>query len=125
MGDADLVGCTILIVEKEPLIALDAQVALEDTGARVCVVDNVAVAVKVIEEDDFTAAMVDWQPGSDAHRIVARALKQKQVPYLFYATDAPDEVTTVRGAPVLLKPARREDIVKAVALLAGWSDKAT
>jgi DNA-binding response OmpR family regulator len=125
VDNADLAGCTILIVEKEPLIALDAQVALEDAGGRVCVVGNVADAVKAIEEEVFTAAVVDWRPGSDAHRIVARALKQKRVPYLFYATDAPNEVTTVRGAPIVLKPARREDIVKAVALLAGRLDKAT
>jgi hypothetical protein len=41
------------------------------------------------------------------------------VPFLFYSTQAPEDVTTVRGAPVVLKPGRPQEIVAAVALLTG------
>ena len=121
MGHVDLGKCAILVVEAEPLLALDVQQA----GAVVCVVGNAAAPTKVTEESRFAAAVVDWRPASDEHRIVARALKGEQVPFLFYATDAPEEVTTVRGAPVVLKPARREEIVGVVALLTGSCSRRT
>jgi hypothetical protein len=52
---------------------------------------------------------------------VARALKDKQVRFLFYATHPLEDVTTVRGAPIFLKPGRPEELVKALALLVGAS----
>jgi hypothetical protein len=68
---------------------------------------------------DFTAGVIDWHPASEDHRVVARALRQRGVRFLFYATNPPEDVTTVRGAPVFLKPAHPEEIVKALALLTG------
>ena len=53
---------------------------------------------------------------------MARALKQRKVRFLFYATNPPEDVTTVRGAPIFLKPAHPEEIVKALALLTGASN---
>ena len=46
-------------------------------------------------------------------------MKQRKVRFLFYATNPPEDVTTVRGAPIFLKPSRPEDIVQALALLTG------
>ena len=51
--------------------------------------------------------------------MVARALKDKQVRFIFYATHPPEDVTTVRGAPIFLKPGRPEEIVRALTLLVG------
>ena len=53
---------------------------------------------------------------------MARALKQRKVRFLFYATNPPEDVTTVRGAPTFLKPAHPQEIVKALALLTGASN---
>jgi DNA-binding response OmpR family regulator len=117
MDRADLAGQRILVVEAEPLIALDLQTALEQAGAEVVVAHNAAQALAGISEFDFAAAVVDWRPDSEDHRVVARALKEKQVRLLFYATHPPEDVTTVRGAPVYLKPGRPEEIAKALALL--------
>ena len=118
---ANLAGQTILVVEEQPLVALDLQAALEQAGAEVMVARNATEALARISEFDFAAAVVDWRPGSDDHRVVARALKQKQVRFLFYATHPPEDVTTVRGAPIFLKPGRPEEIVQALALLVGGS----
>jgi DNA-binding response OmpR family regulator len=107
------------VVEEQLLIALDLQRALEQSGAEVVVARNATEALARISESRFAAAVVDWRPGSDDHRVVARALKQKQVRFLFYATHPPEDVTTVRGAPIFLKPGRPEEIVKALALLTG------
>ena len=112
MDRANLAGQTILVVEGEPLIALDVRAALVEAR-------NAADALARIGEFNFAAAVVDWRPDSEDHRVVARALKQAQVRFLFYATHPPEDVTTVRGAPIFLKPGRPEEIVKALALLTG------
>ena len=52
--------------------------------------------------------------------MVARALKQKQVRFLFYATHPPEDVTTAWSAH-LPQAARLEKIVKVLALLVGAS----
>ena len=121
MKRANLDGQTILVVEEQPLVALDLQTALEQAGAKVMVARNATEALARISEFDFAAAVVDWHTDSQDHRVVARALKQEQVRFLFYATHPPEDVTTVRGAPIFLKPGRPEEIVQALALLTGTS----
>jgi|SRR5689334_10509334 DNA-binding response OmpR family regulator len=125
MKRANLAGQTILVVEQQPLIALDLQTALEQAGAEVMVARNATEALARISEFEFSAAVVDWHPDSEGHRVVARALKQGQVRFLFYATHPPENVTTVRGAPIFLKPGRPEEIVRALALLTGASGGAS
>jgi DNA-binding response OmpR family regulator len=121
MNHANLAGQTILVVEEQPLVALDLRAALEQAGAEVVEARHAAQALSRLGEFNFTAAVVDWRPDSEDHRVVARALKDKQVRFLFYATHPPEDVTTVRGAPIFLKPGRPEEIVKALALLVGAS----
>jgi CheY-like chemotaxis protein len=116
---ANLEGQRILVVEEQPLVALDLKLAFEQAGAEVVVAGNAAEALGRVSQFDFTAGVVDWRPQSDDHRVVARALKQRKVRFLFYATNPPEDVTTVRGAPVFLKPSRPADIVQALALLTG------
>jgi DNA-binding response OmpR family regulator len=119
MKGAKLVGRVILVAEDEPLIALDLRTALEAAGAKV-VRTTVGGAEEAIGRQDFSVAILDVRPGSNEHRAIARRLKKRGVPFLFYSTHAPEDVTTVRGAPVVLKPKQADEIIVAVArLLAG------
>jgi DNA-binding response OmpR family regulator len=102
--------------EDEPLIALDLRTALEAVGATV-VSTTARDAAYVAKQQSFSAAILDLRPGSSDHRPLARRLKDRGTPFLFYSTHPPEDVTTVRGAPVVLKPGRPEEIVTAVALL--------
>jgi DNA-binding response OmpR family regulator len=111
-----LIGRQILLVEEQPIIAIDVRSALEAAGARV-VWTTVRDAEKAVAREGFSAAVLDLRPGSNDHRPVARALRKRRIPFLFYSTHSPEDVTTVRGAPVLLKPAMPDDIVKALELL--------
>ena len=119
MDRADLTGQTILLVEEQPIIALDLQTALEDAGAKVVVARDAAEALTSIGKFTFTSAVLDLRPSSDEHRTIARALNKKRVRFLFHATQAPEDVTTVRGAPIFQKPTRSQDIVRALATLIG------
>ena len=118
MDRADLTGQTILLVEEQPIVALDLQAALEDAGAAVVVARDAAEALGHVGQQVFTSAVLDLRPSSDEHRAIARALKKKRIPFLFHATQPPEDVTTVRGAPIFQKPTRPQDIVKALGTLA-------
>lgn len=112
----DLVGRVVLVVEDEPLIALDLQTVLREAGATVICVST-RDAAQAAEQPDISAAVLDARPGSSEHRPIARRLKRRGIPFLFYATHEPEDVTTVRGSPIVLKPSRPEEIVAAVVKL--------
>jgi CheY-like chemotaxis protein len=116
MTGRGLAGRSILLVEEQAIVAIDVRSVLESAGATV-VWTTVRDAEDRVAQHGFSAAILDLRPGSNDHRPIARALRRRRIPFLFYSTHAPEDVTTVRGAPVLLKPARPEDIVKAVGLL--------
>lgn len=113
----ELTGYRILVVEEQPLVALDVQTALEAAGAEALVVGDTAGALAHIERSNLSAAILDLKPGSNEHRTIGRALNAKGVPFLFHSTALPVDVTTTRGAPVLLKPVQPGVVVKAVSLL--------
>ena len=119
MNRADLTGQTILLVEEQPIIALDLKTALEDAGAKVVIARDATEALDSIGRFVFTSAVLDLRPSSDDHRKIARALNKKGVRFVFHATQPPDDVTTVRGAPIFQKPTRAQDIVRALANLVG------
>jgi DNA-binding NarL/FixJ family response regulator len=62
----ELSGRTILVVEDEPLIALDLKTALEDAGAKVIQAADAASALPLAERRDLSAAIVDFWLGSDS-----------------------------------------------------------
>jgi CheY-like chemotaxis protein len=107
---ANLAGSTILVVEEYPLIALDLRAELEQVGAHVCLARTRDQALACIRESKVAAGVLDWRPGSDDHRMIARALKQKGVPFLFHTSHPPEDANTLRGAAVILKPERPETI---------------
>jgi CheY-like chemotaxis protein len=111
-------GVAILIVEDEPLIALDLQATLQAAGASVtcCKADD---AVARLGQHTFSAAVLDARPAPANTARSPGDFAMAGLPFLFYSTQAPDDVTTIRGAPVVLKPGRPQDIIAAVALLLG------
>jgi DNA-binding response OmpR family regulator len=115
-SSSELVGRVILVVEDEPLIALDLKTTLEAAGARV-ICERTKNAAQRSNGPDFSAAVLDVKPGTSDHRTIARQLKAGGVPFLFYSTHPPEDVTTVRGAPMVSKPERAETIVAALAQL--------
>jgi hypothetical protein len=80
-------------------------------------VTNARKAAQVAEPLDLSVAVSDARPGPSDHRPIARRLKRRGVPFLFYTTHPPADVTTVWGAPIVFKPERSEEIVTAVVRL--------
>jgi DNA-binding response OmpR family regulator len=110
-------GALILVVEDEPLIALDLSSSLRDAGAQVVQAANVESALAAIDAHRCSAAVVDYWLGYETGRAVARRLKEKHVPFLYYSGRALDDFTTGSGAPVISKPAGGREIVGMLRLL--------
>ena len=116
MSNAILHGRTILVVEDEPLITWELESILAAEGASVVGV-TMQEAEDCAKTREIAAAILDVQPGSDEHRRVARQLRKRGIPFLFHATHRPEDVTTIRGAPSVLKPSDPKDIILALSLL--------
>jgi DNA-binding response OmpR family regulator len=110
-----LSGRTVLIVEDEPLIALDLHAALRATGADLIAATRSAEALALIRRNDIHAAIVDVALGGEDCLAVCQALFHRRVPFLFYTGHG--DATALNAwpeAPLLLKPARHDDVVATV-----------
>jgi CheY-like chemotaxis protein len=118
-GYRPLSGQTILLVEADAALARSIRSGLEAAGAEVLAARDAAEALPRLAQFDFSAAVLDWLPGSSEHKAIARWLKEDGVRVVYHAEHPPEDVMTPRGAPVLPKPATAADVVNALALLIG------
>jgi DNA-binding response OmpR family regulator len=117
-GEHPLLGCVILIVEDEPLIALDLHAALHAAGAGIIAATNAQEALRLISRNDISAAVIDVRLGTQDSLKVCQALFHHRVPFLFYTAYADaDLVKAWPEVPVLLKPARSQEIVAGIEAL--------
>ena len=113
-------GKRVLILEDEPIIAIDLELELEDAGAVVARAETTAEARSVIREALPDAAVLDYSLMS--HRTaepVAEELDKRGAPYIFYSGDLDrhGEAISRFGRPVIAKPAPARDVLDALAKL--------
>ena len=80
-----LAGCSILLVENEPAIALSIADCLQDAGALVLTAWSTRDALRIAEDHHFSAAVLDLDLGGDDSTIVCQRLTARAVPFLFYS----------------------------------------
>ena len=79
-----LEGKRILIVEDEPLLAMDIAEQLEDAGAFVIgPAGNESAALSLIEQYRFDGALLDANLGGHPVGDIAASLKRKTIPFVF------------------------------------------
>ena len=83
--DRSLVGRTILIVEDEPLVALDVSRNLEDAGAQVLMARTLADALRKAEEPNLSAAVLDHGLSDGDTSSVCEVLKRRRIPFVLYS----------------------------------------
>ena len=110
-------GKSILVVEDEPLVALDVHAVLSATGASVISAASAGEATSLIGYAEVAAAIVDVQLGNEDAAEVCRLLAERQIPFVFYTGRSGASVLFAEwpGVRVLKKPARPADIVSALA----------
>ncbi len=81
---APITGKRILIVEDEPLVALQLQADLESAGLHVVgPVGSLAQGMAAATSEDFDAALVDVSLGQDISAPIADQLLLRRIPFAF------------------------------------------
>ena len=110
-----LLDHTVLIVEDEPLIALDLHAALSAEGAGIIAATNTADALQLIRRNEISAAVLDIGLGDRDCTAVCQALLHHRVPFVFYTGNPRADI--LRAWPevlVLIKPTRPREIVACI-----------
>jgi DNA-binding response OmpR family regulator len=85
MGSASLAGCSILICEDEPLIALSIANAFTDAGARVVSARSFASALIAVENEVPSAVILDHALSDGESSQLCKRLKQRNIPYVLHS----------------------------------------
>ena len=119
MDHPALRGCSILVVEDEPLIAMDITTALERAGAHATTTTTVRHALILAEHDGLSAAIMDPAlSDGDSTQLCAR-LKARGIPYVSYSGYGPVEGAS-ENSIYISKPVSMDTLMSAVeGLLAG------
>jgi CheY-like chemotaxis protein len=111
-----LAGRSILVVEDEPLIALDIVESLTSTGANPIVASILQHALELATSPNLAAAVLDYKIGDADTSPICELLKSRGIPFLFYSGyNIPRRIWP--DVETLSKPATPDKLVTAVALL--------
>jgi CheY-like chemotaxis protein len=119
MGSVNpLFGRSVLIVEDEPLIALDLHDALHKAGASILAATTVNEALELIAYAQICAAIVDVSLGGDDCSSVCAALAKRSIPFMFYTGYSSGEALSAWShAPAVSKPAPSSTMVDTIVQL--------
>jgi DNA-binding NtrC family response regulator len=120
--DRPLVGRSILIVEDEPLVALDVQQNFEAAGARVLVARSLQTALAAVEDPDLSAAVLDHALRDGDSSALCERLKERNIPFVLHTGYGNVEGACKDGV-LIGKPINLEMLVTTVEqLLSGHPD---
>lgn len=102
----ELVGRRVLLIEDEPLVALDLSFELEDAGAQVvAVARTLPDALRAAEGEAIDLALVDGNLGGDRVDDVAHVLARRGIPFCFVSGYGREHLPGgYQAVPVIQKP---------------------
>ena len=116
----------ILVVEDDPIIALDLLSILEAAGATVLgPAREVSEAISFIEGSKVSAAVLDYRLQVGDTLPLARMLAARRIPFLFETSDPDSVARNYPGAIILAKPFRPDQLTSAVCVLLARTQVAT
>ena len=113
MQGPTLLGRSILVVEDEPLIALDITQSFEPTGAEMTTTNTLRHALLLVEHDGLSAAILDHALGDGDSSLLCKRLMERGIPFLIYSGFERLE-GACKGAPHVSKPASPAVLVAAM-----------
>lgn len=113
MQSTSLAGRSILIVEDEPLIALDIVTAFQKVGAITLPARTIADAIRLVEHDGLSAAVLDFGLRDGEADAICGRLHERAIPFILHSgyTHGPD---AGRGGTVVPKPADPAVLVRTI-----------
>jgi two-component sensor histidine kinase/DNA-binding response OmpR family regulator len=121
LGGASEKRYQILVVEDEPLVAIELQSVLEGEGHTVVgPAMNLARGLDLARADKFDLAFLDISLGEEKSFPIARELARRRIPFAFVTgyTDVNAVPEELRGATRIQKPYGIDDIKSAIDRLA-------
>lgn len=116
MGSESLAGRSILIVEDEPLIALDIAEGFRAAGASVTTAHQLRDGLRLAGHPDLSAAILDFGFNDGQGTELCERLKQRGIPFVLHT--GYQHVGDACHAGVLIpKPAAAKELVSVVARL--------
>jgi DNA-binding response OmpR family regulator len=113
--DRPLAGRSILIVEDEPIVALDIAAAFEKAGAQVTTTTTLRHATILVENDGLSAAVLDHGLGDGDSSSLCERLTERNIPFVIYSGFGSIDDGACREAPHVSKPANPEMLIATVA----------
>ncbi|WGJ13850.1 response regulator [Methylocapsa sp. D3K7] len=111
----DLSKHRILVVEDEALIAFEVGDIIKTAGGTVAgPFATVDEALRIIESENISAAILDMELWEDTSLFLARRLSDKNIPFLFYTAHS-DKIDVWGAAEIVKKPATSATLVSALA----------
>ena len=111
--DNSLNGYNVLVVEDEPLVALDLAETLTTAGAHVVTAHAIAEATVAVENIKIDAAVVDIRLGGEDATPLCQHLARRDIRFVFYS-GYKEALVGWNAVRVVEKPATREQIIDAV-----------
>src|ERR1700682_6117457 len=108
-----LTGRCILVVDDEPLIALDIAETFRSAGARVVISTSLRTAVLSVQDADLSAAILDHRLLDGDSTPLCEDLKARGIPYALY-TGYAQPGGVCRESLHISKPARAEALLEAI-----------
>ena len=106
-------GLEVLIVEDEPLIALEVAHAFREVGANVTTTGTLKQATTLIEHDGLGLVILDQALRDGDADVLREKLRGRNVPFVIYS-GLVEPSTKVDGGAVIAKPVT-PDVLLAVA----------
>jgi DNA-binding response OmpR family regulator len=112
----ELANRHILVVEDEPIVALDLADILKDNGAVVLgPASSVATARQLIADSRIDCAVLDVNLGHESVAPLVRELGELKIPFLFMTGyDEKDMAPLWRDRPILHKPVVVTELINAL-----------
>jgi CheY-like chemotaxis protein len=120
--DAMLAGKRLLVVDDEPLLAMDVADQLQVHGAEVAAVNSVEDAAAVVTDGAaLDGAVLDIQVGDEEVWPVAEALQRNGTPFLFLSATCGQRPLPkgFEGRPFLGKPLDRASLDRTLRSMLG------
>ena len=110
-------GQTILVVEDEPLVALDIQTELQDAGAKeVTLARSVEAALAALDTDRFDLALLDGNLKGEPVDPVAVLLRKEGIPFCFVSGYGREHLPAdFTDTPLIQKPFRPDVLRRTLA----------
>ncbi|MDO9460990.1 MAG: response regulator [Alphaproteobacteria bacterium] len=113
-------GVKVLVVEDEPLIAMELALTIEEAGGVVAgSVRSLTEAIEAARTTDFDVALLDVRMRDGTTFSVAKILSVRKIPFLFCTGDSEqrDEFRDWPDVPLVSKPHKPENVIAVLSKL--------